>query len=152
MYGAYLRTGDPVGMVADRSRLIIRVVAAQSDLWLIDEADTAVEMRIQGRPDLHGGRAIAGRILAVLPAGTSQLPSAALGYGAGGQVPIQTADREGRQASERIFEIRIDPDPAAMPLLLPELRVVVQFQGRSKPLALQWWRAIQQMVQKRFHI
>jgi hypothetical protein len=91
-----------------------------------------------------------GIIQQVLPAGQERLPSAALGYAVGGPIPTAAEDRQGTKAAERFFEIRIVPDPGAR--LLSGQRVVVRFDTPSKPLIVQWWRSLLQLVQRRFQL
>jgi hypothetical protein len=106
-----------------------------------------VEIRVKGRPDLE----LTGTIEKILPAGADVLPSPALSYAAGGGIQTATDDQHGTKAAERLFEIRIVPDPSSDIHLLAGQRVVVRLQAPSKPLAAQWWRSGLQLVQKRFH-
>jgi putative peptide zinc metalloprotease protein len=153
--GAYLERGDAVGLVASLDDVIIRAVAPQSIAALIIfETETGrpaareVEIRLKGRPDI----ALEGMIKQILPAGQEDLPSAALGYAAGGPVMTKLDDRRGTRAAERFFEIRIAPDPASGVALMSGQRVVIRFEMSSKPLAAQWWRSLLQLFQRRFHV
>ena len=145
--GAFVHQGEELGMVADLNQLIVRAVAGQENARLIQEALPQVEMRILGRPDLK----VTGRIDKILPAGQEKLPSAALGYAAGGSIPISMEDRQGTRAAERFFEIRISPDPGSPVQLLSGQRLMVRFKTRPTPYLLQWWRAGLQLFQRRFH-
>ena len=142
--GAYLHRGDRAGLVATLDRVIIRATAEQE--FPIAEVGRKVEIRVRGRPDIKLG----GIIQQVLPAGQERLPSAALGYAVGGPIPTAAEDRQGTKAAERFFEIRIVPDPGAR--LLSGQRVVVRFDTPSKPLIVQWWRSLLQLVQRRFQL
>ena len=150
--GAYLRRGDRVGMVASLDELIIRATAGQDvAARVVDEAMPEVEIRLKGRPDI----CLTGRIERILPAGREELPSPALGYAAGGSIQTDLEDRRGVRAAERFFEIRVKPHLGDLPEgvhLLGGQRVVVRFEADAKPLALQWWRSLLQVVQRRFHI
>ena len=107
-----------------------------------------VEVRVKGRPDIQ----LAGTVEQVLPAGQQELPSAALGYAAGGATATAPDDPRGRRAAERFFEIRVRPEAAGPVRLLSGQRVIVRFDLRPRPLALQVWRSLLQVIQKRFHI
>ena len=145
--GGYLHRGDPAGIVASLDQVLIRAMA-QQDVALA-EAGQRVEIRVQGRPDDW----LEGTVRQVLPAGQDQLPSAALGYTVGGWIPTAADDRKGTKAAERFFEIRIDPvNRPGGPRLLTGQRVVVRFETPPKPLLLQWWRSMLQLVQRRFQI
>jgi len=142
--GTYLRHGARIGVVASLDKIRIRAVAGQ-DVPL-SQAGAQVEIRIKGRPDDE----FTGTVERILPAGKEELPSAALGYAAGGAVQTAADDKRGTKAAERFFEVRILPGPKA-PLLSGQ-RVVVRFRTPDKPLAVQFWRAMRQLVQKRFQI
>lgn len=149
MRGAYLRRGEKVGLVAGLDRVIIRATAGQQEAaTLIEEAQSGVEIRVKDQPDLQLG----GTVEKILPAGQEQLPSAALGYAAGGSVAISPADPRGMKAAERFFEIRVAPAGNADVRLLSGQRVIVRFARRDKPLLAQWWRSLLQLIQKRLHI
>jgi putative peptide zinc metalloprotease protein len=141
-----------VGVVASLDELIIRATAGQDvAARVVDEAMPEVEIRLKGRPDI----CLTGRIERILPAGREELPSPALGDAAGGSIQTDLEDRRGVRAAERFFEIRVKPHLDDLPEgvhLLGGQRVVVRFEADAKPLALQWWRSLLQVVQRRFHI
>ena len=142
--GAYMQRGQALGLVAKVDDLIIRATAGQR--IGITGIHDRVEIRVKGRPDLSQF----GTVERTLPAGLKTLPSAALGYAAEGSIETDPEDPKGLRPAERIFEIRIAPDNCDM--LLPGQRVIVRLERDAKPLMVQWWRSILQLVQKRFHI
>lgn len=145
--GAYHRRGDKLGLVASLDNVIVRATAKQEIAALLfTEADARVEIRAKDRPDTL----LAGTIRQIFPAGEKQLPSAALGFGVGGSMEVVPDDRSGTKAIEPFFEIRIALDRGMS--LFPGQRVIVRFDMRTKPLAMQWWRTISQLIQRRFHI
>ncbi len=147
--GAYLRRGEKVGLLVDLSELLIRATAGQqSAAMLVNEAASRVDLRVQGRPDMEFG----GTIEQILPAGQEQLPSAALGYAAGGALAVAPDDPRGLRTMERFFEIRIRPDADSHVRLLPGQRVVARLALPRRPLIAQWWRRLLQVIQRRFHI
>ena len=147
--GLFVRPEDRLGMVMTPDDLIVRAVAGQ-DIGpvLFSESCRNVEIRVKGRPDM----CFSARILKVLPAGQQSLPSAALGYAVGGSTPISPDDRKGTQAAEPFFEIHLAPDAGAMHMLRSGQLVVVRLEMSPKPLAVQGWRSILQLIQRRFHI
>ncbi|MCG3180801.1 MAG: hypothetical protein BIFFINMI_03164 [Phycisphaerae bacterium] len=155
LQGARLLRGQELGKVAGTDRFIIRAWADPSEAARIQDADPRVEIRVQGRPDLK----LTGRLDRMLPAGQEQLPSAALGYAAGGSIMTAPGDKEGTRALQRGFELRIVPDDESIRRLCDETgrpvalrsgqRVVVRFQNPPKPLARQWWRTLRQMFQEK---
>ena len=112
------------------------------------EADHDVDIRVRGRADLK----LSGRITKVLEAGQRNLPSPALGMGAGGKLLTAQDDKRGMKAAESFFEICVRPDRTSDVPLLKGQRVVVRFTMPAKPLAWQWWRSLRQLLQKRFKI
>jgi len=144
--GAYKQRGEPVGMVASLDNVIVRAVVGQE--VAVFEADDRVEMRVRGRPDLL----FAGTITKRLRVGQEKLPSAALGYAGGGEMAVSKEDPQGRKTAERFFEIHITPDADANVALLSGQRIVVRLEMKRKPYVMQWWRKLQQLIQKRLYL
>jgi putative peptide zinc metalloprotease protein len=149
--GTYVKRGDRLGMVISENRMIIRAVATQAEANILGPVMAhrelrGVDIRVRGRPDLQ----LAGHIQQVLLTGQEQLPSESMGIFAGGG--ILTDDPQGTKAAERLFEVRIAPDADSSIRLLAGQRVVVRVRLADKPLAAQTWRAILQLIQKRFHV
>ena len=146
--GLYLQRGTEVGKVIDRKKFIIRAVVNQADAQLINESPDKVEIRVKGRPeDLHSGR-----VVKTLPVGVEMLPSMALGYSAGGEVQTRQDDQSGRKASEKFFEVIIEPDLGSHSQLMPGQVLVIRCQLSDKPLGYQLWRSIKQEFLKRFRV
>lgn len=154
LVGGYAKQGDRVGLVADLSDLIVRVVADQNlgpriTPELFVNKPGVVEARLNGKPDAH----FTGTTESILPAGTTQLPSAALGYAVGGSLAVDPTDTKGSRTTEAFFEIIIKPDASeAAKQLLVGQRVVVRFEMPPKPLLQQWWLTVRQLVQRRFQV
>ncbi|HUV39400.1 MAG TPA: hypothetical protein VMY39_07280, partial [Planctomycetota bacterium] len=144
--GMYVRRGDEIGLLASLDRVIVRAVAGQD--VDVDAADDRVEMRVKGRPDLKFTGTITKRLLV----GQTRLPSAALGYAAGGEMPVTRDDPKGTTTPEGISELHIVPDAGAAGKLLSGQRLVVRLEMKPKPYVVQWWRALQQLVQKRLYL
>ncbi len=153
--GTYLKRGERVGFVGSLDDLIIRATARQEIAAMMEDAEKAVEFRVEGRPD----ETFRGRIEKVFPAGQDTLPSAALSYAAGGSMPthLKPDAQPDTKAAERFFEIRIRPDSRATSdeeraTLLTGQRVIVRVSMSPKPLLVQWGRSARQLFQRRFHI
>jgi putative peptide zinc metalloprotease protein len=152
--GAYMKREARVGVIASPDRLLIRAVTGQQaaaafmeEIVVKARAESRrVAIRVKGRPDIETG----GRIVEILPAGTKDLPSAALGYAAGGPVLTAESDARGTKAAEHFFEIRIQPDHAGQ--LFSGQLVVVRAQMADAPLAVQWWRSLTRLFQRRFQL
>ena len=151
LQGRYMKQGQRIGIVADLSDLRIRAVAGQSvAARLIRETQPLVDIqiRVKGQPDLE----VAGRIETIIPAGQERLPSAALGYAAGGATQIELEDPDGRLTAEPFFEILVVPEVPESLVLRPGQVMVLRFEASPKPLLEQGLRTLLQLFQKRFHV
>ena len=145
----YMEQGRRLGVVADLSDLRIRAVASQKIASrLIEEAAPDVDIRIKGRPDIE----IGGRIEKIIPSGQEQLPSAALGYAAGGSTRIDVLDPTGRIAAEPFFEILVIPAIPDAVTLRPGQTMALRFETSPKPIFEQGWRSLLQVFQRRIAI
>jgi len=147
--GTYAKRGQKIGIVASDEVVILAVVKQSASALAYEELNVgqACEIRVKGRPDLK----LTGTVIQRLPAGQKNLPSRALGYAVGGSVQTVLEDPKGLEAREPFFLVRIAPDTRSDVKLLTGQRVVVRVSMAPKPLAAQWWRAILQLVQRRFH-
>jgi len=147
--GRYLNRGRRIGVVADLNNLRVRAVAGQTvAAQLISGANPEVEMRMKGQPEVE----IEGRIETIIPAGQSRLPSAALGYAAGGSTQIALEDPEGRQTAEPFFEIVVAPRASDANQLKPGQTMILRFATSPKPLLVQSWKRLLQLFQRRFQV
>jgi putative peptide zinc metalloprotease protein len=142
--GAYVARGEPLGMVVNPHAVRIRATAGQDVAsLLLNEEVRDVRVRVRGRPDLE----FASRIERLPKAGQEQLPSAALGIGAGGS--IQTSREKPTQATEQVFELWLRPTEDTHLRLLDGQRVAVRFTLPDRPLGVQWLRRAKQLFQRR---
>lgn len=141
-----LERGMRIGVVADLNHLRIRAVADQQVASRLIDADSVpVEIRGKQRPGCN----LQGRIQKIIPAGQEELPSAALGYAAGGSTRIDQEDASGRLAAEPFFEIIVTPTATASVPLKPGQTMVLRFETEAKPLIVQGWRSLRQLFQQR---
>ncbi len=141
-----LDQGQRIGVVADLDQLRIRAVASQQVASrLIETARTHVDIRVKNRPDLG----FTGQIQQIIPAGQEQLPSAALGYAAGGATRIDQADASGRRAAEPFFEVLVAPADNTSVVLRPGQTMALRIETAPQPLFVQGWRSLMQLFQKR---
>ena len=95
----------------------------------------------------------------VIPGGQSVLPSAALGWAAGGEIPVST-DNAGQQgqadqgnvSAEPFFEVigRVNPENGVP--LLDGRSGKISFKLAPEPLLPRWIRSLWQLLQKRYQI
>jgi putative peptide zinc metalloprotease protein len=147
--GMYLKRGRRIGVVADLNHVRVRAVAGQTvAAQLIRESTPVVEMRVKGKPGIQ----VPGRVERIIPAGQTRLPSAALGYGAGGATQTNVEDPEGRQTAEPFFEIVVVPELSPAHRLRPGQTMILRFNSTPKPLIVQSWKALRQLFQRRFQV
>ncbi len=142
----HLDQGRQIGVVADLENLRVRAVASQRVASrLIADARPRVEMRIPGSPEIK----LNGAIEKIIPAGQERLPSAALGYTAGGATQIDLEDPSGRQTVEPFFEILVVPASSETVTLRPGQTVTLRFETSPRTLLAQAWRGLLQVFQRR---
>lgn len=152
--GAFARRGTPVGVVATLDDLKIVAVA---DQYLGPRIESEigrggqVEFRLKSRPDVT----FIGMIEKTATAGLEDLPSPALGFPAGGSVPVDAQDQTGAKAASRVFKIEIAPATIQRDgvRLLHGQRVVVRFtMNQRRPLLAQWYRSLRQLLLQEFAV
>lgn len=86
----------------------------------------------------------------VVPGGQLRLPSAALGWTGGGEIPV--AANEPDRAVEPFFEVRAElPAPRAVSLMHGRSGVI-RFDLPAEPLLPRWLRRLGQLLQKRYQL
>jgi putative peptide zinc metalloprotease protein len=147
--GRWVERGERLGVIADTSSVVVRAAAPQTiAALLVEEARSLAELRVRGRPGQLIDASV--RREEIRPAGQRRLPSAALGYAAGGLTPIDPTAEDPTMAQGRFFETLVRPEPGAG--LLPGQRVIVRFRLDDRPLAAQGWRWLRQTVQSRLDL
>ncbi|BAM02924.1 hypothetical protein [Phycisphaera mikurensis] len=146
--GDFLAPGVPAGVVADLSGRRARLLADQHL-----GPRLAAAMGPGGRVTVRSsaGRFEA-RVLEIAPAGSTRLPSAALGQAGGGAVRLETGPRPdaapGGEAAEPFFEVVLDLVAPAdgRPLPLPGERLRGTFRLPAEPPAVTAVRWIRQAL------
>jgi putative peptide zinc metalloprotease protein len=145
--GRRVERGSPLGLLVDPGGFEFVATVAQTD------ADAAFarpprggQVRLRGQSDtsLEIGR------WSVVPGGKQTLPSPALGWAAGGEVPVSPNEPE--KAREPFFEIRADLHPAAGVPFLHGRSGTIRFDLEPEPLLPRWLRRLQQLLQKRYQL
>jgi putative peptide zinc metalloprotease protein len=144
--GRLVRQGETVAYVLEPRQSLVRAVVDQDGIGLLRGRPTSAEVVLAHRP----GEAVGARIVREVPAGTRELPSAAVGASAGGYIPVDMADRSGRTAETAVFHVE---------LLLPDdvtavgvgQRVHVRLSHGREALWLQWKRSLRQLFLAHLH-
>jgi len=145
--GRFVRRGELLGYVLDRSTISARVIVSQSDIDLVRLRTLGVKIRFTEK--------IAETIPAVMkrevPAATDQLPSRTLSQQGGGKIAIDPRDTLGVKAYQKVFLFDIElPEHAG--LYNVGGRVYVRFDHGREPLIWRWYRSVRELFLKRFNV
>jgi putative peptide zinc metalloprotease protein len=142
--GRYLRQGELIGYVFSPERLIVRTVVPQSAIGLVRQQVTQVEVRFAERL----GETLEVRIVREMPAGSTVLPSRALGAAGGGEIAVRMTDDGGLTAAEKVFQVDLGL-PEDLQITGVGERAYVRFDHGAEPLASQWLRSGRQLLLSR---
>ena len=144
--GRWLPRGAVVGELVDPDRFRFSAAVAQNDAaYLFNERVRSAGVRLHG----DALRRFAVRSATILQAEKSRLPSAALGWAGGGEIAVQSDDKEGTKAAEAFFELRAELEPISDVVLLHGRSGRLRCQLPPEPLLTQWSRKTRQLLQQR---
>jgi putative peptide zinc metalloprotease protein len=149
MVGSWLARGSAIGNIVNHGTFRFSAVVSQdeaADLF-VDKIRKA-EVRLFGQ----GGKNLDVDHLLIIPFQQEKLPSAALGWRGGGEVPVSVTDETGLQAAEPFFQIYATVNPAAGAALYHGRSGKLRFSLNPKPLLLQWGHKFRQLLQRRYQI
>jgi len=149
MVGAWIPRGSVIGQIVNHGEFRFSAVVSQdeaADLFVGKIKKAEVRMFGQGGENLDVAD------YRIIPFQQERLPSAALGWRGGGEVPISVKDETGLQAAEPFFQIYADVNPAPGALLLHGRSGKLRFSLNPRPLLLQWAHKFRQLLQKRYQI
>ena len=147
MPGKYLKKGDLIAYVLNKTDLIARVVVDQADIDLVRTRLRSADLRFaDSLPITH-----ATSVLRQVPAGTQELPSNALATAQGGIIAVDPQDSNGTKALERIFIFDLNLPPDVQPSAFGE-KVYVRFNHHFEPLGFQIWRKVRQVLLSRLGV
>ncbi len=147
--GMWMARGTPLGQLINDDRFFFVSVVSQQDVSeLFSNEIRSTEVKLIGQ----AGTTIPVSSYNSIPMEQNDLPSSALGWGAGGDIAIDASDNRGVKTTEPFYEVRA---------VLGEDIEVPLFHGRSGkikfdlamvPLLKQGWRKLRQLIQKRYQI
>lgn len=147
--GRWLPRGTPLGLLIDPRQFEFVATVKQADAdALFARRIPGAEVRLVG----EAGRVVPVRQWKVVPGGHHLLPSPALGWGAGGEMPIALDDPQGRRAAEPFFEVLAALPQSAEATLLHGRSGKIRFDLEAEPLLPRWIRRLRQLLQKRYQI
>ncbi len=147
--GRWLVRGTSLGRVIDPSgfEFISPVLQDDVDRLFANEIGSS-EVRLFGISE----EAIEVKSMDIIPVEKRQLPSRALGWSGGGDIPITEEDEAGATTAEPFFEVRSKLGTAGNAQLLHGRSGKVRFDLKPEPLLPRWIRRLRQLLQRRYQI
>jgi putative peptide zinc metalloprotease protein len=145
--GRRIQRGTPLGLLVNPNsfEFVATIVQADADAAFA-RAPGGGQVRLRGQ----AGSAIPISGWSVVPGGKQTLPSPALGWAAGGEVPV--VPNEPEKAKEPFFEIHANLRPATDVALLHGRSGAIRFDLKPEPLLSRWVRRLYQLLQSRYHV
>lgn len=147
--GTWQQRGFALGEIVDRRKFrFVAIVAQEEADFLFKHAFKKTEMRLAGQADFN----VALPLVTIIPYQSQRLPSVALGWLGGGDIAVNTNEPAGDRAQESFYLLRAE-------IPVEQLRAVTALHGLSgtlrielapQPLSVQAYRAVKQLVQKRY--
>ena len=147
--GRWYTRGTDMGFLVDPSAYMFVATVNQDDadsLFSV-ELDQA-QVRLYGEAERHNSV----HDIKVVPAEQLELPSAALGWAAGGEVPTNLEDPEGQRAAEPFFLVTGTIDHLDVKSLAHGRTGKIRFFIGYEPLLKQWLRRFWQLLQRRYQV
>lgn len=147
--GRWLPRGTPLGLLVNASSFQFTATVQQ------EQAEALFARKLSGAEvRLHGqvGEVIHTRQWQVIPGSQRTLPSPALGWQGGGEMPVASDDPHGVKSAEPFFEVRVELPGDERVLLLHGRSGKVRFEQEWEPLLPRWIRSLQQLLQKRYQL
>ncbi len=147
--GRWLPRGSNLGLLVNTSSFEFVSTVMQEDVnGLFGLKVPSAEVRLYG----HAATALPITRWRVIPGEQNTLPSAALGWRAGGEVAVSAEDTQGNKAAEPFFEVLGKLEPQNGVALLDGRSGQIRFQLQPEPLLPRWFRRLWQLLQKRYQV
>jgi putative peptide zinc metalloprotease protein len=149
MTGRWLPRGSSIGLLINPARFEFSATVLQEEAdRLLIHSHASAEVRLFGQAE----NKLVVNQLRVIPGEQYTLPTIALGWAGGGEIPVSGQDRQGRLAAEPFFNV-IGKVTAPEGLALLHGRTgKIRFDIGNEPLLPRAVRKLQQMLQKRYQI
>ncbi len=149
LHHMWLPRGAALGQIIDPVEFDFNAIVRQDDASRLFENDISkAEVRLHGQ----AATALPAEQTQLVAAAQKILPSAALGWGGGGDVMIDTTDPSGRRAAEAFYALTLDIPNDRGVRLFHGCAGTIRFDLPPEPLMQQWWRKSRQFLQRRYQI
>ena len=147
MMGTWIARGSEVGVIVNHDAFRFSAVVSQDEASRLFDGDIEdAEVRLFGQ----GGKTLKVNDYQFIPFQHEKLPSAALGWRAGGEVPVK--DDTGLEAAEPFFQIYAHLNQMPSVSFLHGRSGQIRFSLHPEPLLEQWFRKFRQLLQKRYQV
>ncbi len=148
--GRWLSRGSNLGLLANPASFEFAATVMEEDVnALFAKKISGANVRLYG----DAGKNLPVTQWRVIPGGQQILPSAALGWSAGGEVPVTLDENsQGNKSAEPFFEVLGELDSPAGVALLDGRSGKISFKLEAEPLLPRWTRSLWQLLQKRYQI
>ena len=145
LVGSFVHQGDEIALIEKPDQVRVRAALLQDEIGLVRQTTKAVSVQFASIP----GRSLSAVIDQDIPIATLELPSQILGATGGGRIAVDAAQASGTLVTEKVF---------LLDLILGDFeqsghygeRAYVRFKHPAEPLAVQWYRALQQLFIRHF--
>jgi putative peptide zinc metalloprotease protein len=147
--GRQINRGAELGLLVNPAAFDFVVGVRQEDVEALFGRDIRrAAVRLNG----DAGASILVKSWRVIPGEQRMLPSAALGWKAGGEIPVAADDNTGNRAAEPFFEVigKLDSSPSVP--LFDGRSGKIRFALPAEPLLPRWIRSVWQLLQKRYEV
>jgi len=149
LYGDLTARGATLGQVIQPPRYEFVAIVSQADsARLFAHANPPAEIRLAGQ----AGKVIPVDRVTLIPGKQTLLPTAALGWNAGGPVKVAASDPDGLKTDEPYFKAIASVSAGTPATMLYGQTGFIRFTTGSEPLLVQGWRRFRQMLQQRYQL
>lgn len=143
----FVRRGQLLGYVMNKSAVTVRVVVSQSELDDVRRRTKNVSVKLAEDPS----NTLTAFLQREVPAATDQLPGRALSKEGGGKIAIDPRDVFGNKAYQKmfLFDIRLLSHKGIYNV---GSRFHVRFNHGMEPVVFRWYKGLRQLFLRRFNV
>ncbi|PYK97178.1 MAG: hypothetical protein DME19_17155 [Verrucomicrobia bacterium] len=147
--GRWLPRGTSLGLLVNPTGFQFTATVKQEEAAALFARKLArAEVRLYGQV----GDVLQTHRWKVVPGGQGVLPSPALGWHAGGEMPVTRDDPRGVKSAEPFFEVHAELSADERIAFLHGRSGKIRFEQEWEPLLPRWIRSLRQLLQKRYQL
>ncbi len=149
--GSWIKRGTGLGEIIDPDRFRFTAIVSQNEAAVFfQEPVKRTSVRLRG----EAGISMNATDIRILSVEQTFLPTAALGWLAGGALEVDFQDTSGTKTVEPFYlvYIELERNPQTDPLFFDLRRGVARFQLEPRPLLQQAWVRIRNLLQRRYQL